>query len=127
MQPLAYKDAANSIHPVEPSNPLPVVLLPPASSITATAATLSGGSKTVASTATPETLVGAETLVDTVIISPLRTNTGEAFIGFASGNGLQNIETPVVLQAPPGKKINLAAIYVDVTVNGEGVRYETLN
>jgi hypothetical protein len=127
MHPLAFKDSDNAMRPVEPVNPLPVTVLPPGSGISATAATLAGATKTVAATGTPEALAASETLVDTVIISPLRTNTGDVYVGFSSTNDTQQIEAPVILQAPPGKKINLALIYVDVTVNGEGVRYSTID
>lgn len=111
---------------VSSTNPLPVSITAPATAST-TSATLTGGSKTVAATGTPEVLVGSPTLVDTVIIAPLRTNTGSAFIGFSSTNDTQTIPLPVALTAPNGKKIDLNLIYVDVTVNGEGVRYSTIN
>lgn len=94
---------------------------------TTTSATLSGGSKTVASAGTPEKLTASSTLVQGVIVSTLRTNTGDAWIGFASGNDTQAINLPVALNAPTGTKLDLSLIYVDVAVNGEGVRYSTIN
>lgn len=112
--------------PVGTTNPVPVTLVQPASAST-TAATLAGDSKTVAATGTPEALVGVSTLVETVIISPLRSNTGLAYVGFSATNDTQQIETPIVLAAPDGKKLDLSLIYVDVTVNGEGVRYSTID
>lgn len=118
--------ADGSTAPVSASNPLPVSIAAPASAST-TAAALAGGSKTVAATGTPEALVGVSTLVDTVIIAPLRTNTTSAYIGFSSTNDTQTIPLPVSLSAPDGKKIDLSLIYVDVTTAGEGVRYSTIN
>jgi hypothetical protein len=92
-----------------------------------TAATVASGSKTVAATGTPEKLVASATLVEGVIISPLLTNTGDVYIGFASTDGTQSIPLPVALNAPDGKKLDLSTIYVDVAVNGEGVRYSSIN
>jgi|GEM_PF-6342417 len=112
---------------VTDDNPLPVTSAPAPSGAAAVVATFGSGSKTVAATGTPEVLVASATLVDTVIISPLRANTGVAYVGLASGNDTQALEAPVVLTAPPGKKINLNLIYIDVAVAGEGVRYDTID
>jgi len=112
--------------PVSAATPMPVAVHAPAEAST-TAATFGGTTKTVAATGTPEPLVGVTTLVDTVIISPLRTNTGIAYAGFAAGNDTQQNETPIVIAAPNGKKIDLSLIYIDVTVAGEGVRYSTID
>ncbi|MCM2276098.1 MAG: hypothetical protein NDI75_15020 [Candidatus Didemnitutus sp.] len=87
-------------------------------------ATSTSFSKTVAASGTPEKLTATDYYVDQIVIVPLRTNTGLVYLGFTSGNDEQQVEvgTAVVLKAPPGKKLNPAKIYADVTVNGEGVR-----
>lgn len=90
-------------------------------------ATFTEGTKTVAATGTPERLVGSATYVTSVLISPLRTNTGRVFVGVTLTNDTQCIEVPVVIEAPSGKSINLNLLYVDVSVNGEGVSYLTLS
>jgi hypothetical protein len=110
---------------VRDDRPLPVTILPPGTGITPDTATLAHGTKTVAAAGTPEAL-GAGTC-RAVIISPLRTNPGDAFLGASGANDTQHIEPPVVIEAPAGKLLNLAHLYVDVTVNGEGVGYITLN
>lgn len=112
--------------PVSKADPLPISIEAPASAST-TAATVGGNTKTVAAIAVPEALVAVSTLVDTVIIAPLRTNTGAVYVGFAAGNDTQSIPLPVSLSSPDGKKIDLSLIYVDVTVAGEGVRYSTID
>jgi hypothetical protein len=111
---------------VSPQDPLPVTVYAPAASTGITQVVAQGGSgtKTVASTASPQPLVAVSTLVTSVTIYPLSTNTGDAFAGYAAS---PQGETPVVIVAPPGKKIDLSQINVRVTVNGEGVAYETLN
>lgn len=90
-----------------------------------TTATVSGATKTVASAGTPEAL-GVGTAKE-VFIFPLRTNTGVVYWGTSATNDTQNGVLPTVISAPPGKVINLAQIFIDVTVNGEGVRYTTVN
>lgn len=92
------------------------------------AATFTEGTKTVTLTTVPERLVAVDTFVTSVVISPLRTNTGRAYVGTVLTDGTQSIEaSPVVIQAPDGKSINLKLIYIDVTVAGEGVSYLTLS
>lgn len=100
------------------------IAIPSASNV----ATFTEGSLTVTSAGTPQTLVGVATYVSSVIISPLRTNTGRAYVGTLATNDSQCIEAaPFIIEAPAGKSINLALIYIDVTVNGEGVSYLTLS
>lgn len=110
---------------VRDDRPLPVTLMPPGSAITPTNATLAHGTKTVTAAGTPEAL-GAGTC-RAIVISPLRTNTGDVYLGASATNDSQHVEPPIVLEAPAGKLLNLADIYVDVTVNGEGVAFITLN
>jgi hypothetical protein len=111
--------------PVSAADPLPVAIFPPSSTLTPTNATLGGSTKAVAAAGTPEAL-GVGTCRG-ILIFPLRTNTGDAFIGASAANDSQHGEVPVAIDAPAGKVLNLADIYVDVTVNGEGVGYITLN
>lgn len=86
-----------------------------------TAATLAGTTKTVAAAGTPEAL-GTGTCHE-VFIFPLRTNTGVVYWGTEATNDTQNGTLPVVITAPDGKVLDLANIFIDVTVNGEGVRF----
>jgi hypothetical protein len=78
--------------------------------------------KTVALSTVPEALTAADRFVREVTIYPLRTNTGQVFIGTVATNDSQHIPPPYIITAPEGKLINLATIYIDVEVNGEGVR-----
>jgi hypothetical protein len=95
-------------------------------STTTTAATLSRGSKAIADVGTPEALVASTTLVNSVIIYPSRTATGRFFYGSSATDGNQAVELPVTLVAPDGKKLDLAQMYIDCTVNGESVVYEAI-
>lgn len=104
-----------------PTHPVPVTVLPPPSSLTPSDATLAEGSKTVAAAGTPEAL-GTGTFRE-VFLFPLRANTGDVYWGTSSTNDAQHGTLPTVITAPPGKLVNIAGIYLDVTVNGEGVRY----
>ena len=99
----------------------------PGANTSTVAATLTSFSKTVAATSTPEVLIGVSTLCEAVVISPLRSNTGTAYVGFVGTDDLQTLVTPCVIDAPPGKKIDLSLIWCDVTVNGEGVRVGYIN
>lgn len=108
---------------VEETNPLPVSLTPSPSGVTLANATMTMPSKTVASAGTPEALGTGS--FQQVLIFPLRANTGEVWWGLSSVNDAQSGTLPVALVAPPGKLINIADIYLDVAVNGEGVRYFT--
>lgn len=109
-----------------PSHPVPVTIAPTPSSTTLDNWTPAEGSKTVAATGTPEALAASGTCRE-VFIYPLRTNTGVVYWGTVSTNDAQHGTLPIVLTAPQGKLINLASIYLDVTVNGEGVRYIATN
>lgn len=101
------------------------IVVSPVASATTTPASLTEASKTVAATGTPEAL-GSGTFRE-VIIYPLRTNTGVAYWGTSSANDAQHGTLPVVISAPDGKTVDVASIFVDVTVNGEGVRYIGIN
>jgi hypothetical protein len=86
--------------------------------------------KSVAAAATPERLVAADTYVHSVLIVPKRGNTNPVWIGSSSTNDEQSVkvtDTGVALIAPPGTRLNLFDLYVDVTTNGEGVAYQSLS
>ena len=70
---------------------------------------------------TPEVLGAGE--CSEVFIFPLTTNTGDVRWGTVATNGTQHGTLPAIITAAPGKTINLALIYIDVTVAGEGVRF----
>jgi hypothetical protein len=100
-----------------------------------TAATLTQGVNTVAAAGTPEALVGSATLVEKVIITATKgfnsANTGAVFVGQSSTNDQNYIRLMpwdvLILDAPPGKKIDLNQIYIDVVTNGDGVAYFAIN
>lgn len=113
---------------------LPLAVSLPANTST-TAATLTQALKTVAATGTPEALGSG--LVESVAIRPKKTrttaNTGNVWIqnvvtnDLAGGWELAPTDAPLVLSAPVGKKIDLAAIFIDVATNGDGVIYTAVN
>lgn len=76
-------------------------------------------SKLVTAAGTPEALSATELLVTTAIIAPRRDATGGVYVGFGP-TLLDLVELPFVLQALPGKKINLAEVFVDADVSSEG-------
>jgi hypothetical protein len=106
------------------SGTLKVTAVPAPDSDTPVAATVTFDTKTVAAAATPEALVADSTLVESVTIYALAANTGDAFAGFSSD---PQGAVPVVIVAPAGKKIDLADILVRVTVDGEGVAWESID
>ena len=99
------------------------------------AATFLQGVKTVAATGTPERLVAESTLVDSVELFARKAagtaNTGNIWIGPASADGAQlrimAAGDSITYSAPPGKKIDLYNIYIDVATAGDGVVYTALS
>lgn len=89
--------------------------------------------KTVASSGTPEQLQASSQLVKCVKVQALPTNTDLVFLGDASNQNLalqpgyseciygDNLDTGTA------GLIDLAKIFVRVTVNGNGVSYTILN
>ena len=80
------------------------------------------GQKTVATAGTEEALASSQALVSGVHIKALAANTGSVYVG---ANPVAS-STGYVLAA--GESVfleiaNLATVYVDVSVNGEGVSY----
>lgn len=101
--------------------PIPVSLAPPSE---AGNASLSGFTKTVASSATPERLFATAgvKLASQIVVYDLKTNTGAAYLGAESPSAAQQILAPFIFGAPDGKKIDAYSIFVGVSVDGEGVR-----
>lgn len=93
------------------------------------AATPTGGSKTVATAGTGEALLGASTTVLMVYVRAKATNTGDVYIGDSGVD--KDSSQQIVLAANqaisfsmlPSYTLDLNAVYVDVSVSGEGVDY----
>lgn len=86
---------------------------------------ITSGSKSVTSAGTAEALVGGSTPANSVIISALLTNTGTMYIGGATVDSTNGIPLD------PGDAVvieidDLNVIYVDSSVNAEGVTYNYL-
>lgn len=98
-------------------------------------ASLSSGFKTVALVATPEALAASSTLVQSLIIKAYKSrsaqNTGLVWIGHTSTNDAQSYPLSpgdsLAFEAPPGKKIDLNTIFIDVETAGDGVTFFTVN
>lgn len=85
------------------------------------------GTKTVTTAGTPVALSSTPTAFLAVIITPLRTNTGYAYLGSVITASTQHVIAPWMLSAPPGECIDLSVLYLDTSVNGEGVAWEAVN
>jgi hypothetical protein len=80
------------------------------------------GQKTVSTAGSAEALAASQAIVSGVHVKALIANTGKAYVGnsgVSSSNGYE---------LDPGESVfieiaNLATVYVDVAVNGEGVSY----
>jgi hypothetical protein len=106
-----------------------------AASASTTAATITQGLKTVSASGTPEALGSG--MVESVAIRPKKTrttaNTGNVWVQNANTNDLAGgwelapTDGPIVITAPAGKKVNLAAIFIDVATNDDGVIYIAIN
>lgn len=91
------------------------------------ASTIGDGLKLVTTAATREALVASTTPCKSVVITAKQTNTGTVVVGGATvvaASGATRRGTPL----NPGDSVSiniddLAKIYLDVTVNGEGVTY----
>lgn len=85
--------------------------------------TLTGGSKTVTATGTAEAL-GASLATKSIYIRAKSTNTGNVFVGDSTVDATTSQQ--IILAANDAITIdisNRATVYVDVSVNGEGVDY----
>lgn len=105
-----------------------VVLNPDGSSVgnvTGLSTTTGDGRKTVASAGTAEALA-ASTACKSVTFTALLSNTGTVVVGGSTVVASAGTRRGVPLNAGDSLSIdvsNLNAIYLDVTVNGEGVSY----
>ncbi len=91
--------------------------------------TTGGGTKTVTTAGTAVTLTAANTIVKWVTIQALSSNTGTICVGgssvlAASKNGTcLTAGQAAPMYNMPGFPYDLSAIWIDSTVNGEGVSY----
>ena len=128
--------AGENTRPTGEAFPLPVNLVSPATA--ANKATFVRGFKAPASIGTPEALAASGTYVQKVTIFAIRasrtTNTSSVWVDGIATNNAQSIEllpgsagNPmgafVSFEAPPGKVIDLADIYVDAATVTDGVFY----
>ena len=99
----------------------------------ATTLLITSDRKVVAVIGTAERLSDTQLLCDVVIISAETDNTGLITVGGSAtvgalatrkGNAITAASgRPMIFIAPEGKKINLRDIWLDTTVNGDGVTY----
>ncbi len=94
---------------------------------------LNSGVKTVSATGTPEPLVASTTYVNSVLIQAGKArsaNASSVWVGFSVTNDAQPIELlpgdAISFEAPPGKRIDISGIYIDVTTANDGVRFFTV-
>jgi hypothetical protein len=92
-----------------------------------TAATVTSGTKTVTTAGTAVLLSATSSKVDGIIIVPLRTNTGQVYIGTDGTGTAQHMQCPITIIAPSGSYIDLNTLYVNSTVSGEGVYFYGLS
>jgi hypothetical protein len=93
--------------------------------------TIRQGFKTVAATGTPEAMVSTSTLVSSVVIQGYKAqgtmNTGNVYIGGLVTDAVDPIAIvpggSLTIDAPPGKYIDLASLYIDVATAADGVGY----
>jgi len=107
---------------INPTNPLEVNVVNPLATGTFS------GLKTVTTAGTAVQL-GSQVINGPVMVKALLTNTGTIYLGNVSGdvqstNGLPLLSGEVVIFNQVG---NLANIWVDSSVNGEGVSWLALN
>ena len=88
--------------------------------------TINTGSKNVTAAGTAEALTSTRTIATWVIIQAKSGNTNAVYVGdstVSSTNGHRLIATNTMPMFPGGggNYINLANVYIDAAVNGEGV------
>ncbi len=90
---------------------------------------LSDGSKTVTAAGTAEALASTRTIAQFVTIQALADNTNSVYIGDSTVGSGRGIELPSALDSYQFAPIadlyiyNLADIFIDVAVSGEGVKF----
>jgi len=96
--------------------------------MTLTAATIGNGAKTVTTAGLAEALVDDNKSVSEVTIQALESNTGSIFVGDSSvedglGMELPSLSSYTYRDLGRGTYYDLAEIYVDSAVSGEGVTF----
>ena len=81
--------------------------------------TLLAGEKTVAAAGSPEALAGSTAVVSGVVVQAKPANAGNVLIGNSTSQKI----LLTAGESVPLSIDNLSKVYVDVTVNGEGVNY----
>ena len=92
--------------------------------------TIAQGRKTVASAGTPEALVGVATPCKRVDVQALSTNTGIIVVGGAGVVAAAGTRTGIALEAKQTYSFSitdLANVYIDATVDNEGVSFTYFN
>jgi len=114
----------DSLKTVSPSNPLPVTVVTGGIGYSF----IGSGKKIISTAGTRETLVSSSTPCKEVLIMALPGNTGEIWVGDSNVSAANKIG--IVLYKNDAVSIqidNLQKIYLDATVNGEGVSYIYVN
>lgn len=94
--------------------------------------TLFGGFKDVTAAGTAEPLVATKTMVVSVIVYAKPANTGSIYVGPSDVDSADTDKTYAILAAGedqertsvPGTIFDLSKVYIDSSVNGEGVTFE---
>jgi anti-sigma factor RsiW len=127
---LVWEDT-NQLRVVSADYPLPVSVVSGGSGGgSSVPTTIISGRKTIATAGVRETLVASSTPAKQIVITALNSNTGEIWVGdntVSGGDGSQKgnplfAGESVVLEIDDAQKV-----YLDATVNGEGVTFNILN
>jgi hypothetical protein len=110
---------------------LDVRVVGPDSADTTNRASFLQGFKTVAATATPELMSSSSVKVSSVLIQGYKAqgtlNTGNVYIGSVVTDATDPIAIvpggSLIIDAPPGKYIDLNTLYIDVATAADGVGY----
>jgi hypothetical protein len=122
---IVWEDS-DSLKTVSPSNPLPVKII--TGGVEYGFSFIGSGKKIISTAGTRETLVNTSTPCKEVLIMALPTNTGEIWVGDSNVSASDNIG--VVLYSKDAVLIeidNLQKVYLDATIDGEGVSYIYIN
>jgi hypothetical protein len=120
---LVWEDT-DSLKTVSFSNPLPVTVVSGGTGFSF----IGSGKKIISTAGVKETLVSSSTPCKEVLIMALPDNTGEIWIG--DNNVSASSKIGIVLYKNDAVSIqidNLQKIYLDATVDGEGVSYIYIN